>query len=92
MSANDRSAGGRQAEFAPIAPLIGRVVVVLHIERRLLDFPLRAMGDADFGVPPHVLRRPELVDVARGRCLTGPVRTDSAELIDEQVAYLHSCW
>lgn len=42
--------------------LIGGVAVMLHIERLRLDLPLRATGDADFGVPPHVLRRPELVD------------------------------
>lgn len=35
---------------------------MLHIERLGLDLPLRATGDADFGVPPHVLRRPDLVD------------------------------
>lgn len=27
-----------------------------------LDLPLRATGDADFGVPPHVLRSPDLVE------------------------------
>ncbi|MFP4512800.1 MAG: hypothetical protein ACLFRV_07630 [Acidimicrobiales bacterium] len=42
--------------------LIGGVAVMLHIERLRLDLPSRATGDADFGVPPHVLRRPELVD------------------------------
>lgn len=42
--------------------LIGGVTVMLHIERLGLDLPLRATGDADFGVPPHVLRRPELVE------------------------------
>ena len=41
--------------------LIGGVAVMLHIQRLGLDLPLRATGDADFGVPPHVLRRPELV-------------------------------
>lgn len=35
---------------------------MLHIERLGLDLPLRATADADFGVPPHVLRRPELVE------------------------------
>jgi hypothetical protein len=35
---------------------------MLHIQRLGLDLPLRATGDADFGVPPHVLQRPELVD------------------------------
>lgn len=42
--------------------LIGGVAVMLHIQRLALDVPLRATGDADFGVPPHVLREPELVD------------------------------
>jgi mRNA-degrading endonuclease toxin of MazEF toxin-antitoxin module len=42
--------------------LIGGVAVMLHIERLGLDLPLRATGDADFGVPPHVLRRSGLVD------------------------------
>lgn len=41
--------------------LIGGVTVMLHIQRLGLDLPLRATGDADFGVPPHVLRRPDLV-------------------------------
>lgn len=47
--------------------LIGGVAVMLHIERLRLDIPLRATGDADFGVPPHVLRRPELVDAIEAR-------------------------
>ena len=42
--------------------LIGGVSVMLHIQRLDLDLPLRATGDADFGVPPHVLRRPDLID------------------------------
>ncbi len=42
--------------------LIGGVAVMLHVQRLGLDLPLRATGDADFGVPPHVLRRPELVE------------------------------
>lgn len=42
--------------------LIGGVAVMVHIERQGLDLPLRATGDADFGVPPHVLRRPDLVE------------------------------
>lgn len=41
--------------------LIGGVTVMLHIQRLGLDVPLRATGDADIGVPPHVLRRPDLV-------------------------------
>ncbi len=46
--------------------LIGGVAVMLHVERLGLHLPLRATGDADFGVPPHVLRRPDLVDEALG--------------------------
>lgn len=42
--------------------LIGGVSVMLHVQRLELDLPLRATGDADFGVPPHVLRRPDLID------------------------------
>ena len=42
--------------------LIGGVAVMLHAQRLRLDLPLRATGDADFGVPPHVLRRPDLVE------------------------------
>ncbi len=42
--------------------LIGGVAVMLHVQRLALDVPLRATGDADVGVPPHVLREPELVD------------------------------
>ena len=45
--------------------LIGGVAVMLHIQRLGLDLPLRATGDADFGVPPHVLRRPDLVDAIK---------------------------
>jgi len=41
--------------------LIGGVAVMLHIQRLELDLPLRATGDADFGVPPHLLREPALV-------------------------------
>jgi hypothetical protein len=37
------------------------VAVMLYIQRLGLDLPLRATGDADFGVPPHVLRRPDLL-------------------------------
>ena len=41
--------------------LIGGVMVMLHVQRLGIDLPLRATGDADFGVPPHVLQRVELV-------------------------------
>lgn len=41
--------------------LIGGVTVMLHIARLGLDLPLRATGDADFGVTRHVLRSPDLV-------------------------------
>lgn len=42
--------------------LIGGMTVMLHVRRLHLELPLRATGDADFGVPPHVLLRPELVE------------------------------
>lgn len=42
--------------------LIGGVAVMVHIQRLGLDLPLRATADADFGVPPHILREPELVE------------------------------
>lgn len=57
----DVSAAMRAAGAAEDYRLIGGVTVMLHIERLGLDLPLRATGDADFGIPPHVLRRPELV-------------------------------
>jgi len=42
--------------------LIGGVTVLLHVLRLGLDLPLRATGDADFGVPPFVLQQANLVD------------------------------
>ncbi len=47
--------------------LIGGVAVLLHVRRLGLDLPLRATGDADFGVPPYVLRNPELVPAIEAR-------------------------
>jgi hypothetical protein len=47
--------------------LIGGVTVMLHVQRLGLDLPLRATGDADFGVPLHVLREPSLVSAIEGR-------------------------
>ncbi|MGH2829930.1 MAG: hypothetical protein ACRDJM_05555 [Actinomycetota bacterium] len=41
--------------------LIGGVAVMLHVQRLGLDLPLRATGDADFGVPPAILRDRKLV-------------------------------
>lgn len=41
--------------------LIGGVTVMLHIQRLGLDLPLRATGDADYGVPTHLLKEPGLV-------------------------------
>ena len=35
--------------------------MLLHVQRLGLDLPLRATGDADFGIPPHLLRDQELV-------------------------------
>jgi hypothetical protein len=58
----DVSAAMRSAGAENDYRLIGGVNVMLHVQRLGLDLPLRATGDADFGVPPHVLRRPDLVD------------------------------
>ena len=41
--------------------LIGGVAVLLHQQRLSIDLPLRATADADFGIPPYLLREPELV-------------------------------
>lgn len=42
--------------------LIGGTAVLLHVQRLGLDLPLRATGDADFGMAPHVLARPEVAE------------------------------
>lgn len=42
--------------------LIGGMTVMLHVRRMRLDLPLRGTADADFGVPPHVLRESDLVE------------------------------
>lgn len=63
----DVSAAMAAAGAANDYRLIGGVTVMLHIERLGLDLPLRATGDADFGVPPHVLRRPDLVQAIEAR-------------------------
>jgi hypothetical protein len=47
--------------------LIGGVTVLLHQKRLGVDLPLRATGDADFGVPPFLLREPELVTAIEAR-------------------------
>lgn len=47
--------------------LIGGVAVLLHIQRLGLDLPLRATGDADFGVPPHLLTEAALVPSIEAR-------------------------
>lgn len=53
--------GAMEAGAADDYRLIGGVAVMLHVQRLRLDLPLRATGDADFGVPPHALRDPRLV-------------------------------
>jgi hypothetical protein len=42
--------------------LIGGLTVMLHVQRLGLDLPIRATGDADFGLSPVALREPTLVD------------------------------
>lgn len=50
--------------------LIGGVTVLLHQQRLGVDLPLRATGDADFGVPPVLLREPDLVAAIEARGYT----------------------
>ncbi|MHB8671314.1 MAG: hypothetical protein ACYDAD_12320 [Acidimicrobiales bacterium] len=50
--------------------LIGGVTVMLHIQRLGIDLPLRATGDADFGVALHLLKEPKLVTAIEGRGYT----------------------
>ncbi len=47
--------------------LIGGVAVLLHQQRLSIDLPLRATGDADFGLTPYLLRDRELVDAIEER-------------------------
>jgi hypothetical protein len=42
--------------------LLGGIAVMLHIQRLGIDVPLRRTGDADFGVPPLVLKSGRLVE------------------------------
>lgn len=41
--------------------LVGGLTVLLHVQRLGLDLPIRATGDADFGLAPVALREPMLV-------------------------------
>lgn len=58
----DISGAMKTAGAADNYRLIGGVTVLLHVLRLGLDLPLRATGDADFGVPPFVLRQANLVE------------------------------
>lgn len=55
------------AEASDHYRLIGGVSVMLHIQRLGIDLPLRATGDADFGVPLQVLKEPVLVAAIEAR-------------------------
>jgi hypothetical protein len=46
--------------------LIGGIAVMLHVQRLGIEVPLRRTGDADFGVPPHVLSSRRLVEELEG--------------------------
>lgn len=41
--------------------VIGGITVLLHQQRLAVDLPLRATADADFGLPPYLLREPSLI-------------------------------
>jgi len=56
----DMSAAMEAAGATDQYRLIGGVAVMLHVQRLGLDLPLRATVDADFGVPPAILRDPKL--------------------------------
>lgn len=58
----DMAEAAARAGVADHYRLFGGVAVVLHVERLGLVLPLRSTGDADCGVPPHVLRDGRLVD------------------------------
>jgi hypothetical protein len=47
--------------------LIGGVTVLLHQLRLSVDLPLRATADADFGLPPLLLREPALITAIEAR-------------------------
>lgn len=42
--------------------LIGGIAVMLHQYRLGLDHPIRATSDADFGIPPYLLKDDSLID------------------------------
>lgn len=56
-----------KADMLERSRLIGGVTVLLHQQRLAVDLPLRATGDADFGLPPYLLRRPELIAAIEAR-------------------------
>lgn len=57
----------RNADMLEHSRLIGGVTVLLHQQRLGVNLPLRATGDADFGVPPYLLREPALVVAIEAR-------------------------
>lgn len=59
---------------------------LVHIQRLRLDVPLRATGDADFGVPPHVLRRPDLVSAIEAAGYRKVIGNRWERTIDRRVA------
>lgn len=61
IAITDVSTAMESAGAADQYRLIGGVAVMLHVQRLGLDLPLRVTGDADFGVPPAVLRDPKLI-------------------------------
>ena len=64
--------------------LIGGVSVMLHIQRLGIDLPLRATGDADFGVPLHVLKEPTLVAAIEAASYTKVMGNRWERQVDER--------
>ncbi|HZJ27000.1 MAG TPA: hypothetical protein VFF40_08345 [Acidimicrobiia bacterium] len=64
---HDVSAAIAESGAASEYRLIGGITVMLHVQRLGLALPIRATGDADFGVPRHVLRDSTLIATIESR-------------------------
>lgn len=62
----DVSSAATRAGVGDDYRLVGGTAVMLHVQRLGIDVPLRRTGDADYGVPPHVLQSGRLVSELEG--------------------------